>query len=402
VANINFIIDICCEMPPKKKEEAAPKRALLGRPGNTLKMGVVGMATVGKSATFNLLTHLNGPTGNNPYGSVNPNIAQVAIPDPRFDKLCDMYKPKKKTAATLLVTDIAGLVAGASEGKGLGNAFLSHIQGVDGIYNVIRLFEDPTGDTEVVMNPVADLQVVHDELIAKDLQAINSKAEDLERHVKKTSNKTEADELAILNKVKAKLVENVSIKDCDWTPDDIEIINKYAFLSAKPIVYLLNMSPEDYKKKANKHLAKIVDWIKKHGESPVIPYSATYEAMIQDAPNKEEFCKTQGAPSAVNKMIRIGYKALQLINFFTVGEDEVKAWTIREATTAKKAVAVIHTDMEKGFVCADVIKYADLIEAGSEAEAKSQGKQKQQGKEYIVEDGDCIEYKVNAAKKKKK
>ena len=385
-------------MPPKKKDEAPPKKALLGRPGNTLKMGLVGMPSVGKSATFNLLTNLNVATGT--FGSsADPNIAQVSVPDPRYEKLCAMYTPKKKTAATLLITDIAGLVPGASEGKGLGNAFLSHIQGVDGIYNVVRLFDDVAGEP---INPVVDMQTVHDELIAKDLQGILAKMEDLERMVKKVADKSKQEELAVLTKVRDVLKTNLSVKDADWKADEIDVLNRYQFLSAKPVVYLLNMSPEDYKKKTNKHLAKIVDWAKKHGEAPLVPYSAIYEAEVQKAENKDEFCKKEGAPSAVNKMIRIGYKELRLIYFFTVGPDEVKCWTIREGTTAKKAVAVIHTDMEKGFVCADVIKYQDLVDCGTEQEAKSQGKEKQMGKDYIVEDGDIIEFKVNVAKKKKK
>jgi obg-like ATPase 1 len=389
-------------MPPKKKEEVPTKKPVLGRPGNTLKMGIVGLPCVGKSATFNLMTNLNVPTGAG-MSSMAPNTAQVAIPDPRFDKLCEMYNPRKRTAATLFVIDIAGLVPGASEGKGLGNAFLSHIQSVDGIFNVVRVFDDPEiAHTEGEVNPVADLQTIHDELIAKDLQQVIGKVEDLERTTRKVTDKSKQEELETLKKVQVQLQSNISVKDSDWTPNEIDVLNRYQFLSAKPMVYLLNMSPEDYKRKANKHLAKIVEWVKKHGESPLVPYSALYEAEVQAAPNKEEFCKAQGAPSAVSKMIRTGYKELRLVHFFTVGPDEVKAWTIREATTAKKAVAVIHTDMEKGFVCADVIKYPDLIECGSEQEAKTQGKQKQMGKDYIVEDGDIMEFKVNAAKKKKK
>ena len=390
-------------MPPKKKEEkggeVSSRRTVLGRPGNTLRMGIVGLQGVGKSATFNLLTNLNVPTGLG-YSSMNPNIAQVAVPDQRFEKLCAMYSPKKRTPTALYIIDIAGVAPSSAEGKGLGNALLSHIQGVDGIYNVIRLFEDPP--VEGGLNPVDDLQVVHDELIAKDLQAVLSKIEDLERIVKKTPDKTKQEELAVLLKVREKLQANISVKDVEWKPDDIDVLNKYQFLSAKPVVYLLNMSIEDYKRKANKHLPKIVDWIKKHGESPIIPYSAPFEEMVQKAENKEELCKAEGAPSAISKVIKIGYKELSLIHFFTVGTDEVKCWTIRDGTTAKKAVAVIHTDMEKGFVCADVIKYNDLIECGSEQVAKTQGKEKQMGKDYIVEDGDIMEFKVNAAKKKKK
>jgi len=386
-------------MRPKKKEDDPPKRVILGRPGNTLRMGLVGLATVGKSATFNLLTNLNVPTGLG-HSSINPNIAQVPIPDARFGKLCEMYKPKKRTPTALYIIDIAGVAPNSSNGKGLGNGFLSHIQAVDGIYNVIRLFEDPALDND--FDPVADLQTSHDELVAKDLQAINLKIEEFERIIKKVPDKSKEDELEVLRKVQERLKENISVKDCVWAPNDIDVLNKYQFLSAKPVVYLLNMSTRDYKRKANKHLARIVAWVKKHGESPIIPYSAVYEEMIQKAENKEEFCKAEGAPSAINKIIKIGYKELNLIHFFTVGDDEVKCWTIRDCTTAKKAVAVIHSDMEKSFICAEVMKYKDLIDCGSEQEVKKQGKQMQMGKDYIVEDGDIIEFMVNTAKKKKK
>ena len=386
-------------MPPKKKEE---KKILLGRPGNTLKMGIVGLPNVGKSTTFNVLTKLNVPAENYPFCTQEPNNAQVAVPDVRFDKLCAMYKPSKSSAATLLVTDIAGLVPGASEGNGLGNAFLSHIQAVDGIYHVVRTFEDPAiVHTQGEVNPVADLDTIYSELIAKDLQHVNEWVEEAEKAIKRIQNKEKEEELKVFKKIQNLLNEKKYVKDAEWTPDEVEILNKNLLLTAKPIIYLLNMSIDEYKKKHNKHLKKIVDWVNGHGGGPIIPYSASYEEQVVAAEDKQKFCKDEGAPSAINKIIKAGYHSLGLIHFFTTLNNDLRCWSIRTGTIAKKAAGQVHTDMEEGFICVDVIKYVDLDELGSEAAVKEGGKMKKAGKDYIVEDGDIMFFKFNASKKKK-
>ena len=388
-------------MPPKKKEEPA-KKIILGRASNTLRMGLVGLPNVGKSTTFNFMSKLSVPAENFPFCTIDPNNAKINVPDKRFDKLCELYNPKSKVLAQISITDIAGLVKGASQGEGLGNAFLSHISSVDGIYHVVRAFPDPDvthNDGEV--DPIRDIETINFELRAKDLQQIERAIEDINTRMKRSKEKKkEEEELELINKVKAMLENGQHIKDGTWSAKEVDLLNKHLFLTSKPVVFLVNIGMDQYIKQQNPWLPKIQDYINKNGGGPMIPYSAEFESQVvaeakDDRDAQAAKAKELGAPSKIDRIIKAGYRHLQLIHFFTAGEDEVKCWTVRDGSKAPQAAGVIHTDFERGFICAEVMKFTDLEEHGSEHEVKAAGLYRQQGKEYMVLDGDIIYFKFN-------
>jgi len=261
-------------MPPKKDAKAEEK-IKLGRPGNTLKMGIVGLPNVGKSTTFNLLSRLNVPAENYPFCTIDPNLAKVPVPDARFDKLCEMWKPKSQVPATLSILDIAGLVPGAHKGEGLGNAFLSHIREVDGIYHVVRAFDDQEiVHTEMEVDPVRDLDIISKELVYKDLDYCTKRIDELESKIKRFNTKEDHEEKNALDKVKTVLEQFKWIRLSDWTMNEVEILNKHLFITSKPAIYLVNLSVQDYLNKKNKWLGKIKQWIDANVPGEIIPYSA--------------------------------------------------------------------------------------------------------------------------------
>ena len=347
-------------MPPKKKE-VQEKKVLLGRAKNTLSMGLVGMPNVGKSTTYNVLSNLSVPAENYPFCTINPSEAKVHVPDERFEKLCEMYKPKSMVSAAISIWDIAGLVKGASEGKGLGNAFLSHIQAVDGIYHVVRAFNnEEVIHEEGDVNPIRDMEIITGELIAKDQQHLEKVCPDLDNQIKRFNKKENKEEREVLARVEEMLKNKVPVRDGDWKANDIEWLNRHQFMTAKPVVYLINIGDADYKTKKNKWLPKIAQWINENGGGPMVPYSADFEKQVLDTAGtpdrnvRDETAKEMGAPSMMTRIVKVGYNALQLIHYFTAGEDEVKCWTIRQGTKAPQAAGVIHTDFERGFIKAEV------------------------------------------------
>jgi obg-like ATPase 1 len=388
-----------------KKKEEQPKKVLLGRPGNTLKMGIVGLPNVGKSSTYNLLSKLSVPAENYMFCTIEPNKAKVEVPDERFDKLVEIYKPQRNVPASLTILDIAGLVKGASQGQGMGNSFLSHVQSVDGIYHVVRAFDDEeVQHYEGEVDPIRDLDIIQYELMEKDKSILTKNIEDLEKTIARTNNKEMKEDKAVLDKVMELYNNNNNVRDVDWNYKEIDILNKYLFFTAKPVVYLVNISEQDYIKKKNKWLGKIQAWIKAHGGGKIIPYSVAYEKKVFEASpeEKEKIIKETGADSALGKIIKEGYHALDLIHYFTSGEDEVKCWTIRKGNKAPQAAGVIHTDFERGFISAEVTKFDDLMTHKSENEVKKAGLVRTEGKNYEVQDGDIIYFKFNVSDPKKK
>jgi len=386
-------------MPPKKHEEEK-KPVILGRIGTNLKMGILGLPNVGKSTFFNVLTKSSAQAENFPFCTIDPNESRVAVQDDRFNWLCNHYQPASKVPAFLNVVDIAGLVKGASEGQGLGNAFLSHVSACEALFHLCRAFEDEdVTHVEGDVNPTRDLEIIGNELRLKDLAYLEGAIDKVEKIAVRANDKTKKPEYDCLLKVKEMLENNKAVRHGDWNEKEIDILNKHLFLTAKPLVYLVNLTELDYIKKKNKWLPKIKAFIDEHDPGAVlIPFSGAFELKLLDLEpaEREEFLKQNNTTSALDKIVKIGYKALQLEYFFTAGKDEVKAWTIQKGTKAPQAAGRIHTDFEKGFIMAEVMKVADLMELGNEAAVKAAGKYRQQGRGYVVEDGDVILFKFNA------
>ncbi|TFK19701.1 hypothetical protein FA15DRAFT_689430 [Coprinopsis marcescibilis] len=392
-------------MPPKKVVQE--KKVLLGRPGNNLKIGIVGLPNVGKSSFFNVLSKTDlGKAANFPYATINPEEARIPVPDTRFEWLCDLYKPSSRVPAHLTCIDIAGLTAGASTGAGLGNAFLSHVRAVDGIFQVVRAFDD----AEVIhvegdVNPLRDMEIIQTELRLKDIEWVEKTIDNMKKTTRSLGSNSLADkakkeELAVVEKVLKVLTEDggKDARKVDWNNKEIDVVNSLQLLTAKPVTYLVNLSEKDYVRKKNKWLAKIKGWIDVHNPGDqLIPFSVSLEERLSQLENPEDIAEEEkkiGATSALTKITHAGYNSLELIRYFTCGPDEVRAWTIRKGTKAPQAAGVIHTDFEHKFVCGEIMAYDDLHEHGSETAVKAAGKLRQQGKPYEMIDGDIAYWKA--------
>lgn len=390
-------------MAPKKKG-VVEKPVLLGRPGNNLKSGIVGLANVGKSTFFQAITRCPlGNPANYPFATIDPEEARVIVPSPRFDKLCELYKPKSEVPAFLTVYDIAGLTKGAHAGEGLGNNFLANIRAVDSIFQMVRCFDD----ADIIhindeVNPIADLDIIKDELRLKDIEFANTYLEGVEKIAKRGGQSLEVkqkkEEAEFVKKVIQMLEDGKRIANQTWTAKEVDIINQMFLLTAKPCIYLINLSEKDYIRKKNKYLLKIKEWVDANSPGDlIVPLSVSLEEKLANMESNEEreaYCKEIGAQSALPKIIVAMRQKLDLISFFTGGPDEVREWTIRKWYTAPQAAGTIHTDLERTFILAQVIKYDDLIELGDENSVRAAGKLMQKGKDYFVEDGDIIYVKA--------
>ncbi|KAK7978498.1 GTP-binding protein YchF [Apiospora sp. TS-2023a] len=401
-------------MPPKKVETVTDNVVAFGRVRKNLKMGCVGLPNVGKSSLFNLLTEQSAAAENYPFCTIEPNEARCAVPDARYDFLCDLWKPPSSYPAYLQVTDIAGLIKGASQGEGLGNAFLSHIQAVDGMFHIVRAFDnDEVLHVDDSIDPVRDLATIQSELCKKDLDILQKQIVAEEALVRKAGGKYKMLPLftETTTKIRAMLEQDKPVRDGTWTPAEIALINeKIQLITTKPVIYLVNLTMKDYLRQKSKYLPAIAKWVTEHGGIPrdIIPFSVEFEEklhkMKDDPEAKAAFLKESKVSSKLEKIITEGFTKLGLQYYFTAGEKEIRCWTIPRGSQAPQAAGAIHSDFERGFIKAEVVAYQDFHDlcegAKSMAPIKAAGKYRQEGKSYVVQDGDIIHFQFNVGNKK--
>lgn len=367
--------------------------------GINMKLGIVGLPNVGKSTLFNSLTKAGAESANYPFCTIDPNVGVVTVPDERVDKLTALYNSKKSIPAVIEFVDIAGLVKGASKGEGLGNQFLANIREVDAIVHVVRCFENSNiVHVDGSIDPLRDIETINYELIFSDVEILERRIAKASRAAK--NDKTIAKEVEFMNRLKAFLEEgNLAIKFEVNDEDEETWMAEYNLLTAKPVIYAANVSEDDLADDgaSNEQVKAVREYAKENG-SEVFVISAEIEQEISELDDEEKqmFLEDLGiSESGLDKLIKASYSLLGLISYLTSGEDETRAWTIKKGTKAPQAAGKIHTDFERGFICAEVVSYENLIELGSIAKAKEKGLVGQEGKEYVVKDGDVITFRFN-------
>jgi ribosome-binding ATPase len=362
-----------------------------------LKCGIVGLPNVGKSTLFNCLSNSKAQSANFPFCTIEPNVGTISVPDPRLVELERLVNPERVVPTTMEIVDIAGLVKGASKGEGLGNQFLANIRETDAIIHVLRCFEDGNiVHVDGSVDPIRDKEVIDIELQLKDLETVEKKIQSLARVIK-SGDKEAVKAMSLAERIKAHLEQGKNVRGMDLDEDEWKFVKEFQLITAKPVLYLCNVD-EASVKTGNEFVERVKEAVKDE-EAEVLMIGAKIEADITELETYEErkmFLDELGLDEpGVNRLIRSAYKLLKLQTYFTAGVKEVRAWTIKEGWTAPQAAGVIHTDFEKGFIRAEVIKYDDFVTLGSEAKVKEVGKMKVEGKEYIVQDGDIMHFRFN-------